>query len=71
MAKREWKELSPGQKRGIALGSTVQIGLLAAALIDIFRRPGEEIRGKKWAWTVVSLVNFVGPISYFLFGRRR
>ena len=40
--------------------------LLAAALADIYRRPVEEIRGKKWLWSVVALVNFMGidPIAF-------
>jgi hypothetical protein len=49
----------------------VQIGLLIAALIDIHRRPAGEIRGSKWAWTAISLIDLAGPISYFAFGRRR
>ena len=46
--------------------------LLAAALADIYRRPVEEFRGKKWLWSVVALVNFMGidPIAYFAFGRK-
>ena len=71
MAKKEWKDLSPSQKRGIVLVGTVQIGLLLAALVDIYRRPKEEIRGKKLWWTLAAFVNFVGPVSYFLFGRKR
>ena len=70
MAKK-WKDLSPRKKRGILLSGTVQIGLLVAALLDIYRRPGEEIRGSKRLWTLAAFVNFVGPISYFLFGRKR
>jgi len=53
------------------LSGTVQVALLIAALADIWRRPEEEIRGDKRLWTAVSFVNFIGPISYFLFGRRR
>ncbi|HKH36699.1 MAG TPA: PLD nuclease N-terminal domain-containing protein [Rubrobacter sp.] len=71
MARKKWSDLSAGQKRGIALSGAVQIGLLIAALIDIHRRPVKQIRGSKWAWTVVSFINFVGPVSYFAFGRRR
>ena len=71
MAKKEWKYLSPRQKSGIVLGGTVQIGLLLTALLDIYRRPKEEIRGDKLLWTLAAFVNFVGPISYFLFGRKR
>jgi hypothetical protein len=70
VAKKEWKDLSPRQKRGIVLGGTVQIGLLLAALLDIYRRPKEQIRGDKRLWTLATFVNFVGPISYFLFGRK-
>lgn len=49
---------------------SVQVSLFLTALTDIYRRPAEEIRGNKWLWVAASFVNFVGPISYFLFGRR-
>jgi hypothetical protein len=71
MAKKKWKDLSASQKWGIVLSGTVQVALLVAALLDIYRRPPEEIRGSKKLWTLVAFVNFVGPIAYFLFGRRR
>lgn len=71
MAKRRWGELSAGQRRGIVLSGIVQVALLITALVDIWRRPQEEIRGSKLLWTAVSFVNFVGPVSYLLFGRRR
>ena len=71
MANKRWSELSSGQRRGIVLSGTIQVALLIAALADIWRRPEEEIRGDKRLWTVVSFVNFIGPISYFVFGRRR
>ena len=34
-------------------------------------RPADEIKGDRRLWTAVSFVNFVGPIAYFLFGRKR
>jgi phosphohistidine swiveling domain-containing protein len=71
VAKKWWADLSASRKGAIMLSSMVQIGLQAAALVDIYRRPEEEIRGNKWAWTAASFVNFVGPISYFLFRRKR
>ena len=71
MAKGEWKDLSSRQKGGIALGGALQIGLLIAALVDIHWRPQVKIRGDRWLWTVAAFINFVGPASYFLFGRRR
>ena len=49
----------------------VQISLLVAALADLRRRPADQLRGTKAMWTAVSFVNFVGPLAYFAFGRRR
>lgn len=71
MPKRRWEDLSAHQRGTVLLMGTVQIGLLLTALTDIYRRPAQEIRGNKLLWTAASFVNFVGPISYFLFGRRR
>jgi hypothetical protein len=71
VANKRWSELSTGQRRSIVLSGVVQVTLLIAALVDMRRRPQDEIRGNKWLWTAAAFVNFVGPISYFLFGRRR
>jgi hypothetical protein len=71
LAERDWKDLSARQKTGILAGGAVQIVLLMAALVDIRRRSPDGIRDSKRVWTAVAFVNFAGPISYFLFGRRR
>ena len=68
---KRWGELSNLQKVAVVLMGVVQLGLLVAALGDIYRRPAEEIRGGKRLWAAAAFVNFVGPISYFLFGRGR
>jgi hypothetical protein len=68
---KRWEDLSGVQRGAIVLSGAVQLGLLAAALADIYRRPAEEIRGTKRLWTVAVFINYVGPISYFLFGRKR
>ncbi|HEX8487049.1 MAG TPA: PLDc N-terminal domain-containing protein [Propionibacteriaceae bacterium] len=54
----------------IGLG-VVEVALLAAAQLDIRRRPAEQIKGTKRTWRLVSLVNLLGPLAYFVFGRRR
>ncbi|HEX6708687.1 MAG TPA: hypothetical protein VF068_00020 [Rubrobacter sp.] len=43
MAKKRWSELSAGQRRRVVPSGTVQVTLLIAALVDIWRP--EEIRG--------------------------
>jgi hypothetical protein len=48
--------------------------LRTAALVDLARRPAEQVRGSRKAWAVaLVLVNSLGavPLAYFLRGRRR
>jgi hypothetical protein len=49
----------------------VQVSLLLWALIDLVRRPSEQIRGgMKWVWVLIVLfLNLIGPIIYLLVGR--
>jgi hypothetical protein len=47
----------------------IQVGLMIAAIFDLVRR--SQTRGPKWVWVLVILfVNFIGPIIYFVAGRR-
>ena len=71
MAKKGWGAFTPLQKAAMVFAVAAQLSLLGAALADIRRRPQEELRGSKRAWAALAFVNYVGPISYFLFGRRR
>jgi hypothetical protein len=68
--KKSWKELSPMARVGTISAATVQLALLVAAQRDISRRPAEQIRGSKALWRAVTLINFIGPGSYFAFGRK-
>ncbi|MDT8307297.1 MAG: PLDc N-terminal domain-containing protein [Anaerolineae bacterium] len=46
----------------------IQVGLMVAALWDLFRQP--LTRGPRWLWIVIIVfVNIVGPILYFTVGR--
>jgi hypothetical protein len=69
--KKRWSDMSRGQQTATVLASVVQVTLLAAALWDISQRPASGVKGSKRAWTAASFVNFVGPIAYFVFGRKR
>jgi len=70
MARKRWSDLTPAQQTGILVMASVQISLAATAWVDLARRPADQVRGSKLAWTAAIAVNFVGPISYFAFGRR-
>jgi len=49
----------------------IQFGLLFAALADIRKRPAEQINGSKALWTGLAFINFIGPIAYFVKGRKQ
>ena len=68
--RKQWSDLSPQQQRSVIAAGVVQVLLAAAALLDLRRRPAEEVRGSKKLWAAATMVNFVGPLAYFLFGRR-
>ena len=47
----------------------IELGLMITALVDLIRR--EQTKGPKWVWAlVIVLVNFIGPIIYFIVGRK-
>jgi hypothetical protein len=71
MARKRWSDLTPAQQTAILVAASVQISLAATAWVDLARRPRELVRGPKAAWALGIAVNFVGPISYFAFGRIR
>ena len=53
----------------VAPNLVIQFILLVVALIDLVRIP--QTNGPKWVWAIVIvIVNLIGPIVYFIFGRK-
>jgi hypothetical protein len=49
--------------------AVIQLGLMAAALIHIFKNKTYKT-GSRALWVcVVILINMIGPVLYFVFGR--
>ncbi len=47
----------------------LQLILMITALISCIRQ--EQTRGPKWLWVLIIIfVNLIGPIVYFIIGRR-
>lgn len=47
----------------------IQLILIIVAVVDLIRI--ERTRGPKWLWVLIILfVNIIGPILYFVIGRR-
>ena len=70
MSARTWSELSSRQKLALALLASTQLLLAACAWRDLAQRPAEDIRGSKRTWAAIIAINFIGPIAYFMRGRR-
>lgn len=73
MARKRWSDLSPRSRRLVVAGAAVEGCLKVAALVDLARRPADEVRGAKWKWaTAVVLVNSLGavPVAYLVWGRQ-
>lgn len=70
MAKKKWSDLSPVQRGAAIVLGSVQVSLAAAAWADLARRRREDVNGRKGVWAAIIAVNFVGPLSYFRWGRK-
>ncbi len=68
--RKHWKDLSKPAKVAIMLGTVVQLSLQVAALRDLAQRTPAQVNGSKAKWVAASFLNFIGPITYFLKGRK-
>lgn len=48
----------------------IQFILMVVAVIDLIRI--KSTNGPKWLWVLIILfINIIGPVVYFIFGRRQ
>jgi hypothetical protein len=70
---RRWSDL-PDRSRHVILAAAAFEGVVkCAALVDLWRRPRDQVRGSKATWaTAIVVVNSAGlvPLIYFRRGRR-
>jgi hypothetical protein len=69
--KKKWSELSGPAKAGSIVMGLIQFGLLIAALADLRKRPAEQVNGSKKMWAGLVFINYIGPIAYFVKGRKQ
>lgn len=70
MAKRRWKDMTLKRKVVVLTLASIQLSLAATAWADLAKRPAAQVNGNKWIWAGVIAVNWVGPIAYFMKGRK-
>jgi hypothetical protein len=70
---KKWSDLSPRQRTLLVLAGVAETVLKVVMLIDLRRRPADQVRGPKALWAATALMSTAGlaPLAYLLFGRRR
>jgi hypothetical protein len=69
-SKKRWSDLTSTQQGLIIASAVVELALTATALVDLARRPADQVRGPKPLWVLGCLVQPVGPLGYLALGRR-
>jgi hypothetical protein len=69
-ANQRWSEMGPGQRAAVLIVGSVELALTVTALVDLIRRPADQVRGDKRLWALGVLVQPVGPIAYLAWGAR-
>jgi len=68
---QRWSDLSSQRKTWTLVAASIHFALAATAWTALARRPAAMVRGPQAMWAVLIAVNFVGPLSYFIVGRKR
>ena len=69
-SKKQWSDLTPTQQGLILASAAVELALTAAAIIDLARRPADQVRGPKPLWLLGCIIQPLGPLAYLALGRR-
>jgi Phospholipase_D-nuclease N-terminal len=69
-SKKRWSDLTRTQQGLIIASAAVELVFTVAALVDLARRPADQVRGPKSLWVLGCLVQPVGPVAYLALGRR-
>ncbi len=66
-------QMSPALVALLVVLAAVELGLLAWALVDLYRRPSAQINGgSKIPWLILCLLlQIIGPVLYLAIGRER
>ena len=69
--RKSWSEMSDRERATVLVLGSVQLALATTAWVDLARRDASEVNGSKGKWAAIIAVNWVGPVAYFLRGRKK
>lgn len=76
-APKQWKAPKQRKRPSLAMNPNavaqriILLALVIWAIRDIQRRRDDELNGDRKIWTLAAFAPPIGPIAYFLFGRKR
>ncbi len=71
MQKLRWSDLKTWQKAVLIDLGLTEVGLFAAAWVDLNQRLPEHVNGSKKAWRASLFTGGIGSLAYLIKGRRR
>ena len=66
-----WDAMPPWRRAGAFALGVVEVVATTAAVVDLARRPRDQVRGPKALWWPALTVQPFGPFAYLALGRRR
>jgi hypothetical protein len=69
-SKKRWSDLTRTQQLLIIASAGIELVVTATALVDLARRPADQMRGTKPLWALGCIVQPLGPVAYLALGRR-
>ena len=72
-APKSRRTMSPAQTRAAGQGclNLVNLAFMIWMIWDIRHKSDEEINGRRRLWYLAAFAPPIGPIAYFIFGRKR
>jgi hypothetical protein len=65
------KPKKPAMNPQAGMQGLINLALMVWMIWDIRHRRDEEINGKRKLWLLAAFAPPIGPIAYFIFGRKR
>ncbi|AKF27519.1 membrane protein [[Brevibacterium] flavum] len=66
----DWLDLPTELRFPVIAVAIAEFATKVSVWVSLSRRAPEKVRGPKWVWALLTIVNGVGPAAYWAFGRK-